>query len=73
MERMTNPFLAPSTLPFELPPFADIRDEHYRPGFERGLAEQLAEVDAIVRSPDAPTFENTMVPLERSGQTLASA
>ncbi|HUG49990.1 MAG TPA: M3 family metallopeptidase, partial [Terrimesophilobacter sp.] len=68
---MTNPFFAPSTLPFELPPFADIRDEHYRPGFERGFAEQLAEVDAIVRNPEAPTVENTLVPLERSGQTLA--
>ncbi|MEO6504417.1 MAG: M3 family metallopeptidase [Terrimesophilobacter sp.] len=68
---MTNPFFAPSTLPFELPPFADIRDEHYRPAFERGIAEQLAEVDAIVRNPDAPTIENTLVPLERSGQTLA--
>ena len=71
MERMTNPFFAPSTLPFQLPPFADIRDEHYRPGFEQGFAEQLAEVDAIVRNPEAPTIENTLVPLERSGQTLA--
>jgi peptidyl-dipeptidase Dcp len=71
MDRMTNPFFAPSTLPFQLPPFADIRDEHYRPGFEQGFAEQLAEVETIVQSPDAPTIENTLVPLERSGQTLA--
>jgi peptidyl-dipeptidase Dcp len=71
MERMTNPFFAPSTLPFQLPPFADIRDEHYRPGFERGFVEQLAEVETIVRNPEAPTVENTLVPLERSGQTLA--
>ena len=71
MERMTNPFFAPSTLPFQLPPFADIRDEHYRPGFERGFAEQLAEVETIVQNPEAPTVENTLVPLERSGQTLA--
>ena len=68
---MTNPFFAPSTLPFELPPFADIRDEHYRPAFERGIAELLAEVEAIVRNPDAPTVGNTLLPLERSGQTLA--
>ena len=71
MERMTNPFFTPSTLPFQLPPFADIRDEHYRPGFERGFVEQLAEVETIVRNPEAPTVENTLMPLERSGQTLA--
>ena len=71
MDGMTNPFFAPSTLPFGLPPFADIRDEHYRPAFDRGFAEQLAEVDAIVRSTEAPTVENTLLPLERSGQTLA--
>src|SRR4051794_17521240 len=65
-----NPFLSPSTLPYGLPPFADIRDEHYRPAFEQGMQEQLAEVDAVVATTDAPTFENTMLPLERSGQTL---
>ncbi|GAB3034853.1 M3 family metallopeptidase [Parafrigoribacterium mesophilum] len=68
---MTNPFFAPSTLPFGLPPFADIRDEHYRPAFERGFAEQLTEVAAIADSADAPTIDNTLLPLERSGQTLA--
>ena len=68
---MTNPFFAPSALPFELPPFADIRDAHYLPAFERGFGEQLDEVEAIVKNPDAPTIENTLLPLERSGQTLA--
>jgi peptidyl-dipeptidase Dcp len=68
---MTNPFFEPSTLPFGLPPFADIRDEHYRPAFDQGFAEQRAEVDAIVGVTDAPTVENTLLPLERSGQTLA--
>ena len=67
---MTNPFLTPSTLPYQLPPFAEIEDEHYLPAFEKGFEEQLAEVAAITSSPDAPTFENTMVQLERSGQTL---
>lgn len=67
---MTNPFLATSTLPYQLPPFADIEDAHYLPAFEAGFEEQLAEVAAITGNPDAPTFENTMVPLERSGQTL---
>ena len=67
---MSNPFFAPSTLPYQLPPFADIADEHYLPAFEKGFEEQLAEVAAITADQDAPTFENTMVPLEQSGQTL---
>lgn len=70
MADTANPFFSPSTLPYQLPPFADIRDEHYRPAFERGFEEQLAEVEAITASPDAPTFENTFLPLERSGGVL---
>ncbi|KRC50920.1 hypothetical protein ASE16_08155 [Leifsonia sp. Root227] len=66
----TNPFFSPSTLPYQLPPFADIRDEHYRPAFDRGFEEQLAEVAAITASTAEPTFQNTVIPLERSGQTL---
>src|SRR5690554_2190536 len=67
---MTNPFFEPSTLPYQLPPFADIRDEHFMPAFERGFEEQLAEVAAITSQTSDATFENTMVPLEKSGQTL---
>lgn len=67
---MTNPFFAPSTLPYQLPPFADIRDEHYEDAFEKGMEEQLAEISAITRKRDAPTFENTFPALESSGQTL---
>ncbi|QNE34396.1 M3 family metallopeptidase [Leifsonia shinshuensis] len=70
MADTSNPFLSPSPLPYQLPPFADIRDEHYRPAFEQGFAEQLAEVEAIASSAEEPTFENTMLPLERSGQVL---
>ncbi|MEN2741875.1 M3 family metallopeptidase [Microbacterium sp. X-17] len=70
MADSSNPFLSPSPLPYQLPPFADIRDEHYRPAFEQGFAEELAEVEAIASSPDEPTFENTMLALERSGQVL---
>jgi peptidyl-dipeptidase Dcp len=66
----TNPFSVRSTLPYELPPFADIRDEHYLPGFADAFTEQLAEIAAITGQRDAPTFENTLVPLERSGQML---
>jgi len=67
---MTNPFFAPSTLPFGLPPFAEISDEHYRPGFDKGFTEQIAEIDRIVANDERPTFENTLLPLERSGQVL---
>ncbi|RIJ61786.1 M3 family peptidase, partial [Clavibacter lycopersici] len=65
-----NPFLEPSTLPYGMPPFADIREEHFRPAFEAGIAEHLAEVRAIADSPEPPTFENTLVALERAGRTL---
>ena len=65
-----NPFFAPSTLAYGLPPFAEITDGHYRPAFDRGFAEQLAEITSITRNSDAPTFANTMIPLEISGQTL---
>lgn len=70
MADTVNPLLSPSTLPYQLPPFAEIRDEHYRPAFDRGFAEQLAEIAAITATTEPPTFENTMIPLERSGQTL---
>ncbi|SFS17812.1 peptidyl-dipeptidase Dcp [Agrococcus baldri] len=68
---MTNPFFAPSALPYQLPPFAEIRDEHFEEAFEAGFEEQATEVRAIVEDDAAPTFENTMVPLERSGGILS--
>ncbi len=67
---MSNPFLQPSTLDYQLPPFAEIRDEHYLPAFDTGFAEHLTEIDGITGSADAPTFENTVVALERAGSTL---
>jgi peptidyl-dipeptidase Dcp len=67
---MTNPFYEPWTLPFSMPPFAEIDDSHYWPAFEKGMAEQLEEIQNITRARSMPTFENTMVPLERSGQLL---
>jgi peptidyl-dipeptidase Dcp len=66
----TNPFFAESTLPYDLPPFHEIREEHYLPAFERGIAEQLAEVDAITADPREPDLANTVVALERSGRLL---
>ena len=71
MVDIVNPFFAPSTLPYQLPPFALIEDAHYRPAFARGLAEQLAEIALISANPAPPTFANTLLPLELSGQTLA--
>ncbi|MFF1870872.1 M3 family metallopeptidase [Kitasatospora herbaricolor] len=65
-----NPFFEPSTLVYELPPFTAIREEHYLPAFERGMADQLAEIAAITADPQAPTFDNTLVALERSGALL---
>ena len=65
-----NPFLRSSSLPFELPPFADIREEHYLPAFELGMAEQLAEVAAIAGNPEPAGLANTLEALERSGAVL---
>jgi peptidyl-dipeptidase Dcp len=65
----TNPFANRSTLPFELPPFADIKDEHYLPAFYAGTAAHLSEIDHILGSGE-PTFENTIVALEKSGLLL---
>ncbi|THG28674.1 M3 family metallopeptidase [Naasia lichenicola] len=65
-----NPFFSPSSLPFQLPPFAEIRDDHYEPAFERGMAEQIAEVQAILVAPEPATFANTIEALERSGRIL---
>lgn len=65
-----NPFLAPSALPYQLPPFAEIRDEHYRPALDQGMAAQLAEIGRITGNPEPAGFENTVVALERSGALL---
>ena len=65
-----NPFFAESSLPFALPPFDQIDDAHYRPAFERGMADQLVEIEAIANTADTPTFENTVVQMERSGRLL---
>jgi peptidyl-dipeptidase Dcp len=68
-----NPLIAPSALPYQLPPFELIRDEHFIPAFEHGMAEELREVSAITANPAAATFDNTIVALERSGETLERA
>ena len=65
-----NPFVRPSPLPFEMPPFDRIHDADYAPAFEAGMREQLQEVAAIAHSAQPPSFENTIVALERSGRVL---
>ncbi len=65
-----NPLRHPSPLPFELPPFAEITPEHCREALLAGMAEQRAEVAALIGSEEEPTFENTVVALEWSGRLL---
>ena len=68
-----NPFYAPSTLPFQAPPFDTIKDSDYQPAIDAGMAQQITEAEAIANSSAPPTFENTIVALERSGQLLTRA
>ncbi len=68
-----NPFLVESTLPYHAPPFDKIKDEHFVPAIEAGMREQLKEVDAIAASSEKPTFDNTIVALERTGRLLDRA
>jgi peptidyl-dipeptidase Dcp len=66
----SNPFYAPSTLPFHAPPFDKIKDEDYQPAIDAGMAQQEAEIQAIANNPAAPTFDNTIVAMEKTGQLL---
>jgi len=66
----TNAFYQPSALPFGAPPFDRIRDQDYEPAIEEGMRRHLAEVDAIANQTAGPTFDNTIVALERSGELL---
>ncbi len=65
-----NPFLAKSNLEYEIPPFAEISEDHYLPAFYAGMEEQLAEVEEITSQAEV-TFENTLVALEASGGILS--
>lgn len=66
-----NPFFNASTLPFAMPPFDKIEDTHFKPAMEKGMLDQLAEIDAIVNNPEPATFENTIVAMEQGGQILS--
>jgi peptidyl-dipeptidase Dcp len=69
----SNPFFADSPLPLHYPQFDKIHDSDFGPAFDRGMAEQLKEIDAIANNPAAPTFDNTIIALEKSGRTLTRA
>jgi peptidyl-dipeptidase Dcp len=68
-----NPFYAASTLPFQAPPFDRIKDSDYQPAIEAGMAEQLKEMRAIADDPAGPTFENTIVAMEKTGTLFQRA
>ena len=71
---VTNPLLAPWKGPYGgVPPFDQVKVEHFKPALEAAMAEQLAEVDKIANDPAAPTFENTLAALERTGRSLDRA
>jgi len=67
----SNPLLVESSLPFNFPRFDQLNNDHYLPAFEAGMAEQRREIDVITAAPGEPTFDNTLIALERSGQLLA--
>jgi len=65
-----NPLLKPFTTQFGVPPFESVKNRHYMPAFEKGMAEHTAEIAAIVSNPQSPTFKNTIEALDLSGETL---
>ena len=67
---LPNPLLTESTLPYGLPPFDRIENEHFAPAIEEGMSEHIDEIEAIAMNPAPATFENTILALERAGQTL---
>lgn len=70
-ETSSNPLLTPWKTPFETPPFAEIRPEHFLPAFDKAFADHAAEIEAIKNSPAEPTFENTVTAQERAGKLLS--
>ena len=65
-----NPYFTVSKLPFQAPQFDQIQDDDFKPAFEEGMKQQLEEIEKITDNPESPTFENTLVALEQSGQLL---
>jgi len=71
VEKSMNPFFTDYDAPYQIPPFNEIKEEHYMPAFVKGMKEQLEEIDQIANNKEQPTFENTIVELERTGKTLS--
>ncbi len=71
--QVANPFFADSTLPLHYPQFDKIKDSDFAPAFDAGMAEQLKEIDAIANNAEKPTFDNTIIAMEKSGRTLTRA
>ena len=69
----TNPFMKKSSLQYQAPEFDKIKDEHFKPAFDYGMKVQLAEIEKIANNTEAPTFENTLLALENSGEVLKRA
>src|SRR5213595_3319251 len=68
-----NPLAAESVLPYQYPSFDKIKDEHFVPAIEAGMRDQLKEIEPIANNPEKPTFDNTIVALERTGRLLDRA
>ena len=68
-----NPFMKKSSFQYQAPEFDKIKDEHFKPAFDYGLKQNLAEIEKLANNPEAPTFENTILPLEKSGEVLKRA
>jgi peptidyl-dipeptidase Dcp len=68
-----NPLATESVLPYQYPPFDKIKDEHFVPATEVGMREQLKEIEPIANNSERPTFDNTIVALERTGRLLDRA
>ena len=69
-EKTMNPFLTEYDTPYQIPPFEKIEDKHYLPAFMKGMEKQIEEVNAIANNKETPTFENTIVEMERTGKIL---
>lgn len=70
-EKMTNPLIGEFNAPYEVPPFEDIKPEHYIPAFKKGMEEHNTEIEAIINNEEAPNFENTIAAESRSGELLS--
>ena len=66
-----NPFFQEWSTQYEVPPFMDIKNDHYMPAFKKGMEDNLAEIEVIIKNNEAPTFANTIEELERTGKLLS--